>query len=70
MNFNQEPAAWIGFIQVLIALFIGFGLSITPEQVAAIVAVVQVGSTLFVRSQVSPVGVMKGSGEHPKENGG
>lgn len=45
-------AAALGFIKALIALGLGFGLKLTPEQQAAILTVVTAVSAAFVRTQV------------------
>lgn len=38
MIFGREPALWLGFIQVTIALVVGFGLHLTGEQVSLTMA--------------------------------
>lgn len=60
---NREPAAVVGSItaavSAIIALFVAFGLDLTDEQVAAILAVVAVVapivSGLITRGKVTPV---------------
>lgn len=50
----REPALWIGAISALIALAVGFGLPITPQQVGLIMAAVSAVLAFVTRSQVSP----------------
>lgn len=52
--FNREPALWIGLLNAFIALAVGFGLSITPEQVGLVNAVVAAVASVVTRSQVRP----------------
>lgn len=52
--FGREPALIIGAIQALIAVGIGFGLQVTPEQFGLIMAAVAAVLALVTRSQVSP----------------
>ena len=54
MIFNREPAVIIGLVNAAIALAVGFGLDIDPEQVGLINAAVAALLSLVVRSQVSP----------------
>jgi hypothetical protein len=53
--FNREPALILGFIQALLALAVGFGLELTPEQIGLCLAVTAAGLALITRSQVTPV---------------
>jgi hypothetical protein len=59
MSFQNEPAAWVAVISAAVAVGVGFGLPVTPEQVGLIMALVNVVAGLFVRSQVTPVGTLK-----------
>lgn len=52
--FGREPAVIIGVIQALIALGIGFGLELSPEQVGSILAATAAVLALVTRSQVTP----------------
>lgn len=54
MRFSDEPAVWVGLLQAVLALAIGFGLDLSEEQVALILAVVAAASAVLVRSRVSP----------------
>ena len=53
--FGREPAMIMAALQSLLALAVGFGLDITPEQIGLILAAVAGVVGLIVRSQVSPV---------------
>jgi hypothetical protein len=55
MKLNNEPAVLGGLVQAGLALAVSFGLSLTVEQLGAIVAVVAAVTTLFLRQRVSPV---------------
>jgi len=52
---NREPAMIMAAIQAVLALFVGFGLDITPEQVALILGAVAAVFGVIVRQNVSPV---------------
>jgi hypothetical protein len=52
---RREPALIVGLIEALLVLAVAFGLDLTAEQTAAIVAVATVLGGLVVRSQVTPV---------------
>jgi hypothetical protein len=52
---RREPALIVGLIEALLVLAVAFGLNLTAEQTAAIVAVATVLGGLVVRSQVTPV---------------
>lgn len=54
MIFGREPALIIGFVNALIAVAVGFGLDVTPEQVGLINAAVAAVLAVITRSQVSP----------------
>lgn len=53
--FGREPALWLGLVNVLLALGVGFGLNVTPEQVGLINAAVAALLAVITRSQVNPV---------------
>lgn len=52
---HREPALILGAVNALLALAVGFGLSVTPEQVGLINAAVAAVLSLVVRQRVSPV---------------
>ena len=52
---ENEPAAFVGFAQAILALLLAFGVQLTVEQVAAILSVTSVGLGLLVRRKVTPV---------------
>lgn len=52
---RNEPALVSGFVQTILALVVAFGLNLSTEQTAAILAVTAAGLALFVRSKVTPV---------------
>lgn len=52
---SREPALILGAINALVALAVGFGLDITPEQVGLINAAVAAVLSVVVRSRVTPV---------------
>lgn len=51
---GREPAMIVAFIQAILVLAVTFGLQLTPEQTAAILAVSALALGLITRSQVSP----------------
>lgn len=51
---GREPAVIIGLVQAAIALAVGFGLDLTTEQTAAILAFTAAVLAVVTRSQVSP----------------
>lgn len=51
----REPTLIIAFVQFLLALAIAFGVDISVEQRAAVIAVVTSLLELYKRSQVTPV---------------
>ena len=54
MTWSKEPAVWVGLLQAVLALAVGFGLDITEEQLALSLAVAAAVSAVVVRSRVSP----------------
>lgn len=52
---KSEPAMLLGFIQALAALGMAFGLKLSAEQVAAVMAASTAGLGLLVRQAVTPV---------------
>lgn len=55
MIFGREPAAIAAFIQAILALGVGFGLSLSTEQMGLLMAVVTLGLGLLVRQVVTPL---------------
>ena len=53
---KTEPAVIVALVSAVIALAVSFGLSLSEEQVGAIMAVVTILAGLVVRSQVTPTG--------------
>lgn len=51
---GREPAMVLAFVQAVIVLAVSFGLRLTPEQTAAILALTAVLLGLITRSQVTP----------------
>ena len=51
---GREPAMVLAFVQAVIVLAVSFGLQLSPEQTAAILALTAVGLGLITRSQVTP----------------
>lgn len=51
---GREPAMVVAFVQAVIVLGVSFGLHLTPEQTAAILAVTAVALGLITRTQVAP----------------
>lgn len=52
--FGREPAVILGLVSAAIALAVGFGLDVTPEQVGLIMAAVTAIIGFVTRSQVTP----------------
>lgn len=52
---NREPAAVLAVVQAGLALGIGFGLSLTTEQMSLILAFTAAVLGLVTRSKVTPV---------------
>ena len=54
---RHEPALVLGAVQALVAMAVGFGLPVTPEQVALIVAATAAVLSVVTRTQVTPTGI-------------
>lgn len=54
MILGREPALFLGAIQALLALAVGFGLQLTPEQMALILAASAAIFAVIVRQNVTP----------------
>ena len=52
---NREPAVLAGLVQSLLALAVAFGLELSSQQVAAVVAATAAVLALAVRQSVTPV---------------
>jgi hypothetical protein len=52
---KNEPALLIGLVQAALAVGVSFGLSLSPEQMAAVVALCAAAAAGLVRQRVSPV---------------
>lgn len=52
---GREPVLWMIAAQALIALAIAFGVDLTADQVAAVMAAIAGVLGLIVRSRVTPV---------------
>lgn len=52
LSFSHEPAVWLGVIQALIGLAIGFGVPITSEQAGLIMALAASIGAVIVRQKV------------------
>jgi hypothetical protein len=52
--FNREPAMFLGVIQAGLALAIGFGLHLSPEQFGLLMAFSAAVLAWITRSQVTP----------------
>lgn len=52
--FGREPALILNLVGALIALAVGFGLNVTPEQVGLILAATTSVLGFAIRSQVTP----------------
>jgi hypothetical protein len=53
--FNREPALILAAVQAVLAVAIGFGLDVTPEQLSLILAATAAVLGLITRSRVEPV---------------
>ena len=53
--FGREPILWLGALQAIIALAVGFGLNLDGQQVALIMAAAAAILALIGRGQVTPV---------------
>lgn len=62
---GREPALIVAAIQAVLALAIGFGLPVSPEQLALIVAAMTAVLGVLVRSQVTPAAALPPEGHDP-----
>lgn len=56
---NREPALVVGFVQAALTLLLSFGVELTVEQSAGILALVATALSLVVRQRVSPVATVE-----------
>jgi len=54
--FRSEPALWLGAINAILAVAIGFGLPLSPSQVGLINAALAALLALITRKHVTPKG--------------
>lgn len=54
MIFGREPALILGLVGAVIALAVGFGLNVTPEQTGLILAATSAVLAVVTRQLVSP----------------
>lgn len=59
---TEEPVLLVGFVEALIVLLMAFGLGLTPEQMASILAFVNVALALAARAVVTPVAKLRQDG--------
>ena len=52
---QAEPALFLGMIEALLALALGFGLDLTPEQFALIIAALTAVLAFVTRQRVTPI---------------
>jgi membrane associated rhomboid family serine protease len=52
---GREPALILGALQALLALGVGFGLKLSPDQMALVLAASAAVFAVITRSQVTPV---------------
>jgi hypothetical protein len=57
MLWKREPALFYGFVNSVLALVLAFGVSLTTEQIGAILAVTSTGLALITRRQVNHANV-------------
>jgi hypothetical protein len=53
---TTEPALILGAVNAVLAVAVGFGLHVTPQQVGLINAAVSAVLAVVLRSQVTPTG--------------
>jgi membrane associated rhomboid family serine protease len=55
MILGREPALILGALQAILALGVGFGLKLSPDQMALVLAASAAVFAVITRSQVTPV---------------
>jgi len=63
--FGREPALWLGLIQSLLALVVGFGVDLTGAQVALIMGFSGAAIAVITRQSVVPTATIRDSGTSP-----
>lgn len=53
--FGREPVLWLSFLRAVVLLAVAFGANLTPEQIAAVYIVLELGLSLIARQRVRPV---------------
>ena len=53
--FGREPVMWLSFLRAIVVLATAFGLNLTPQQMAAVYLVLELGLSLIARQRVTPV---------------
>ncbi len=61
LSFSSEPVLYIAVVDAVLMLAVSFGLPLTPEQKAAIDALLGALAAIVIRSQVTPVAKAKQS---------
>ena len=52
---KREPVAIAALVRILTFVAMAFGVQLTPEQIAAVIVVVELVLALITRARVSPV---------------
>ena len=55
MILDREPVLILGAIRAIVVLVTAFGLSLTPEQIAAVYLVAEAVLSVIARQRVTPV---------------
>jgi len=63
--FGREPAAILTALQAVLALFVGFGLNITTEQMALIMTASSAMLGVIIRGSVVPSATVREAGSSP-----
>lgn len=56
--FSREPVAIAALVRAVILCAVAFGLKWTPDQIASVMLVVELGLALLTRSSVTPVATL------------
>lgn len=54
MILNREPVLILGLIRAIVVMLVVFGLSMTPEQIAAVYLVAEMVLSVIARQRVTP----------------
>lgn len=52
---GNEPVLVLAFLRALVVLAMAFGLNLTPQQLAAVYIVLELGLSLVARQRVRPI---------------